>query len=432
MANPPTTSTGAPDLPWEQLQVEPGIHHDQAVLIIRFPYHTALIAAIRKLPGATWSRTLKAWYVPDNAAYRQQFGLQQQEADRQAPAGIAAVNLPAITRFVDTLRLKGYSPNTERTYRNEFAQFLKALDHEPVDGLSPERIRSYMLHCTNHLKLSEATLHSRLNAIKFYVEQVLHRERFFVEIPRPKKPRTLPKHLSPQDVKRLFDRTTNPKGTSKNPASASSSLRADPLGMALLFDHTSLLLSQILRSSIFSSSRLVWPNRSAMCHPFGVIRGALKHNTMLRLCYGMGLRVSELVGLKVTDIDSGNMQAHIRRAKGKKDRYVPLPASILEQLRSYFREYRPKEYLFEGQYGGAYTVRSAQTVFKQAMQKAGINKHVGIHGLRHSYATHLLEAGTDIGFIQKLLGHEDIKTTLLYAQVTDRNLKQIKSPLDSL
>lgn len=153
---------------------------------------------------------------------------------------------------------------------------------------------------------------------------------------------------------------------------------------------------------------------------------------MLRLCYGLGLRVSELVGLKVADIDSGNMQVHIQRAKGKKDRYVALPSSILEQLRAYFREYRPKEYLFEGQYGGAYTARSAQAVFKQALRKAGINKQIGIHGLRHSYATHLLEAGTDIGFIQKLLGHEDIKTTLLYAQVTNHDLKRVKSPLDNL
>ncbi len=243
----------------------------------------------------------------------------------------------------------------------------QALCPTPVDTLTSERLRRYMLHCTHVLKLSEATLHSRLNAIKFYVEKVLHLEKFFVDIPRPKKPRTLPKHLSQHDVKRLFDQTTN-----------------------------------------------------------------LKHNTMLRLCYGMGLRLSELVGLKVQHIDGGNMQVHICRAKGKKDRYVPLPTSILEQLRAYFRTYRPKEYLFEGQYGGAYTTRSAQAVFKQAMHKAGINKDIGIHGLRHSYATHLLEAGTDIGFIQKLLGHEDIKTTLLYAQVTNRNLKQIKSPLDSL
>ena len=177
----------------------------------------------------------------------------------------------------------------------------------------------------------------------------------------------MPKHISPADVKRLFDHTPN-----------------------------------------------------------------LKHNTMLRLCYGMGLRVSELVGLKVADIDSRNMQVHIRRAKGKKDRYVNLPKSILDQLRGYFKVYRPKEYLFEGQYGGAYTTRSAQAVFKQAMKAAGINKQIGIHGLRHSYATHLMEAGTDIGHIQKLLGHEKIETTLIYAQVTNREVRKVKSPLDSL
>lgn len=177
----------------------------------------------------------------------------------------------------------------------------------------------------------------------------------------------MPKHISPQDVKRLFDHTPN-----------------------------------------------------------------LKHNTMLRLCYGMGLRVSELVALKVQDIDSANMQVQLRRAKGKKDRYVPLPTSILEQLRTYFKEYRPKEHLFEGQYGGAYTARSAQAVFKQALNRAGINKDIGIHSLRHSYATHLLEAGTDMAFIQKLLGHANIKTTLLYAEVTNARLGQIKSPLDNL
>ncbi len=158
----------------------------------------------------------------------------------------------------------------------------------------------------------------------------------------------------------------------------------------------------------------------------------VKHSTMLKMCYGMGLRVSEIVALKVKHIDSGNMQVLIEKAKGKKDRYVNLPESILAQLREYFKEYRPKEYLFEGQYGGQYSIRSAQNVFKNALVKAGINKDTGIHSLRHSYATHLMEAGTDIGHIQKLLGHANITTTLIYAKVTDRDTKKVKSPLDSL
>lgn len=158
----------------------------------------------------------------------------------------------------------------------------------------------------------------------------------------------------------------------------------------------------------------------------------LKHNTMLKLCYGMGLRVSEIINLKITDIDSKNMQVLIERGKGKKDRYVNLPHSILEQLRMYYKIYKPVKYLFEGQYGGQYSKRSAQKVFQSAMQKAKINKEVGIHGLRHSFATHLLESGTDISMIQQLLGHSNIKTTLIYAQVTNKSLKNVKSPLDNM
>lgn len=146
----------------------------------------------------------------------------------------------------------------------------------------------------------------------------------------------------------------------------------------------------------------------------------------------MGLRVNEIIALKITDIDSKAMQVFIERTKGKKDRYANLPESVLEQLRAYFLEYRPKKYLFEGQCGDQYSSRSAQKVFKEALRKAKINKDVGIHGIRHSFATHLLEGGTDVRFVQELLGHNDIKTTLRYTQVSEKSLKNIKSPLDKL
>jgi integrase/recombinase XerD len=158
----------------------------------------------------------------------------------------------------------------------------------------------------------------------------------------------------------------------------------------------------------------------------------LKHNTMLKLCYGMGLRVSEIVNIKIKDVDSKNMQVFIAKAKGKKDRYANLPESVLDQLRVYFKEFKPTEYLFEGQYGGAYSSRSVQQVFKNALLNAKVNKDVGVHSLRHSFATHLLENGTDIRFIQDLLGHNDIRTTLIYTNVTDLSLKKIKSPLDDI
>jgi len=131
-------------------------------------------------------------------------------------------------------------------------------------------------------------------------------------------------------------------------------------------------------------------------------------------------------------IDSKRMLVHLEAAKGKKDRYVTLPSSILDDLRNYYKIYHPKTYLFEGLYGGQYSIRSVQTVFQTAMKKAKINKSVGIHGLRHSYATHLLECGTDMVFIQKLLGHNDIKTTEIYAKVSNRQLGNVKSPLDDL
>ncbi len=157
-----------------------------------------------------------------------------------------------------------------------------------------------------------------------------------------------------------------------------------------------------------------------------------KHLLLLKLCYGMGLRVSEIVNLEIQHIDSGRMQVLISASKGKKDRYVNLPQSVLNELRTYYKLYRPTRYLFEGQQGGKYAVRSVQQVFKRAMQKARINKKVGVHSLRHSYATHLIEQGTDIRFVQELLGHQNIKTTMAYTGLTDQTKRKIKSPLDML
>jgi integrase/recombinase XerD len=165
---------------------------------------------------------------------------------------------------------------------------------------------------------------------------------------------------------------------------------------------------------------------------FAVVAQNLKHLLILKLCYGMGLRVSEIVQLKISDIDSRRMQVLISYAKGKKDRYVNLPNTILGLLRQYYTAYKPKEFLFEGQNGGQYSVRSCQVVFKNALHKARINKKVGIHGLRHSYATHLIEQGTDMRFVQELLGHANIKTTMIYTHVSDIAKRNIKSPLDNL
>lgn len=344
-----------------------GVHRDKNVIFLHFDYHAPTVVEVKKFVGSRWSQSHKCWYLPDVAEYRKRFGLEKTELEKSELSKINVVNATGFKRFIETLQLKGYSTNTIRTYGNEFAQFLYALRDLKAADCDEEKIRSYFLYCINTLRLSENSMHSRINAVKFYYEKILGREQFFIEIPRPKKESKLPKVIHNQDIKKLFESTTN-----------------------------------------------------------------IKHNSILKLTYGMGLRVSEIVNLKIKDIDSKNMQVFLARAKGKKDRYVNLPESVLEQLRLYFIEYRPKEYLFEGQFGGQYSIRSAQNIFKSALKKSGLNKTVGIHSLRHSFATHLLENGTDVRFIQELLGHKDIKTTLLYTNVSDTSIRKIKSPLDDL
>lgn len=342
-----------------------GTHRAQEVIWIQFPKNDLLIKEIKNLVGSRWSATQKCWYVCDTKNYRQLFNLPLKTMGKQALGRIELVNKPAFDRFLEQMKLKGFSQNTIRTYSVEFAQLLYTLKTYPIDSLSPDRLRAYFIYCIDKLKLKENTLHSRMNAIKFYFEQVIHREKFFFDIPRPQKPSLLPKVIDKKDIKKLLTVIENPK-----------------------------------------------------------------HHLMLSLCYGMGLRVSEVVNLKIEHIDSKRMQVLLSGAKGKKDRYVNLPESILENLRSYYLEYKPNDFLFEGQYGGQYSIRSVQAIFKNGMIKAKINKKVGIHSLRHSYATHLMEYGTDITFIQTLLGHNDIKTTQIYTKVSTKHISKIKSPLD--
>ena len=159
----------------------------------------------------------------------------------------------------------------------------------------------------------------------------------------------------------------------------------------------------------------------------------IKHKMMLSLIYSCGLRCGELLALKPVNIDSKRNIILLKNAKGKKDRIAPLSLKILELLRDYYRQYKPINYLFEGQIAGQpYDARSLQQVLKQALQKTSITKPVTLHWLRHSYATHLLESGTDLRYIQELLGHSSSKTTEIYTHVSTKNIQQIKSPFDDL
>lgn len=158
----------------------------------------------------------------------------------------------------------------------------------------------------------------------------------------------------------------------------------------------------------------------------------LKHKTMLSLIYAAGLRRSELLNLEIKDIDSDRMMICIKQAKGKKDRLVPLPESILEMLRSYYTAYKPKHYLFEGQDGGKYGEASLQEVFRKALQVARITKNASLHTLRHSYATHLLESGVNLRYIQEILGHKSPKTTQIYTHVSMEGIGRVMSPIEKL
>jgi len=232
------------------------------------------------------------------------------------------------------------------------------------------RLKDYFHYCYSTLHLSENSLHSRINALKFYYEQVLGREKFFWEIPRPKKHLILPKVLGEEELRRLFKAASN-----------------------------------------------------------------LKHKAILFTAYSAGLRVSEVINLRLQDIDRGRKQLFVYCSKGKKDRYVSLSPLLLDVLENYYRMCQPKptDYLFEGdEPGKPYSIRSAQTIFYNAKMKAGISKTISFHGLRHSFATHMLEKGVDVKYIKEILGHFNIKTTERYLHIKREMLVNIQSPLDDL
>tara|TARA_Y100000385_G_scaffold732_1_gene790 strand:+ start:300 stop:1133 length:834 start_codon:yes stop_codon:yes gene_type:complete len=158
----------------------------------------------------------------------------------------------------------------------------------------------------------------------------------------------------------------------------------------------------------------------------------LKHLAILAVIYSCGLRVSELINIKINDIDNNRMVINIRKSKGNKDRQVQLTNQILNLLRKYYKKYLPVNYLIVGQNGGKYSTTSIQKIIKNSALKAKIYKKVTPHTLRHSFATHLLENGTDIRYIQTILGHSDIKTTQIYTHVSNAHLKNIQNPSDNL
>ena len=365
---------------------------------VHFDFSNTLNNKMKTVAGAKWSRSLKCWHIADTDENRKKCNLENKISSTINTATNTGSSLikphikslassqkkkiinnniqaetyshSAMKMFLQMLHLKAYSESTIKTYRNEFGNFLQSLGTVSPDKLTVERVKDYLQYCYTTLKLSENTIHSRMNALKFYYEQVLKREKFFWEVPRPKKPMILPKLLNENELRKLFNAVSNKK-----------------------------------------------------------------HKAMLFTAYSAGLRLSEIVNLKLADIDSKRMQILVQRAKGKKDRYVNLSPVLLDILRKYIKEYkpRPRVFLFESeQTMESYPVRTVQQIFSNAKQKAGIGKSVGIHSLRHSFATHLLDKGTDIRYIKDLLGHFNIHTTERYLHVSKQQLVNIISPFDDL
>lgn len=345
-----------------------GEHRNQKVIFIKFDKNPRHLSEVKKLVGASWSQTHKSWYVPDVIEYRKLFGI-------------------SIDFEIGKLVLQKISANNQ-------VQLQRLVNQLKLKGYSQNTIRCYSQEFAQFLYFlneKDAQICSEVEVKSFLLHCINNLKL---------KENTLHSRIS--GIKFYFEQV----------------LFASKIFLEIPRPKKQLKLPKALNTS---EVKLI----------FEVTKN-LKHNTILKLCYGMGLRLSEITNLKISDIDSKTMQVHIQCGKGKKDRYVNLPESILEQLRDYYREYKPKEYLFEGQYGGQYSTRTIQKTFKISLREAKIIKKVGIHSLRHSFATHLLENGTDIRFIQELLGHNDIKTTFIYTNVTDKSLRKISSPLDFL
>lgn len=271
-------------------------------------------------------------------------------------------------RMREDLLLKAYSPHTQKSYLRCARHFASHYMRSPQE-MGEKEIRGFLLHLVRDRKASPATQDMYVNDLKFLYTVTLKRPEVVKDISHPKRPQTLPVILSQEEVLRIFE-----------------SIRS------------------------------------------------VKYKAIITTAYAAGLRVSEVCGLRIADIDSQRMRIHVRAGKGKKDRYVMLGESLLALLRQYYKAARPQgEYLFPGQKPHRpLCTTSVIRVLRRVIRETGLTKRVTMHTLRHCFATHLLEAGTDIRILQVLLGHSSISTTLRYTHITDRLFQKLVSPMDMI
>jgi site-specific recombinase XerD len=269
--------------------------------------------------------------------------------------------------MTEDMQVRNLSPHTQNSYVQQVSLFARHFSKSP-EGLGPDEIRSYQVYLTNERKLAPSSILIAIAALRFLYKVTLHKDWSLEEIiPAPKRPQKLPIVLSPEEVLQFL-------------------------------------------SCVQS----------------------IKHRTILTICYAAGLRISEAISLKVTDIDSKRMVIRVEQGKGQKDRYVMLSPKLLQILRSWWPVNKPKQWLFSGdRVDGHITREAVHDACQKAHRICRIPKPITPHSLRHAFAVHLLESGTDVRTIQLLLGHRSLATTARYLRITSK-VCSTKSPLDLL
>lgn len=374
----------------KEIIMEHGLHNNSTRLFLKFGYDQKLSELVKTLPGCKWSQTKKAWHIPYDmempdrlALFFTEHGVKltyvneflelpvrasAKPKPNEALPGVNAEHVEKLKVFMQWMRSRRYSESTIGTYSDALKTFLRFHCQKDVSELSNNDIVIFNNEYVLKNKFSSSYQNQVVNAIKLFFRVVENKVMETEKVHRPKREKLLPNVLSKEEVK------------------------------ALLAAHNNI-----------------------------------KHKAMLTMIYSCGLRRSELLNLRFNDIDSNRGLVIIRQAKGKKDRLVPLSPKVLQLLREYFVACKPQQWLFEGQAKGSkYDESSLVSVLKQAVDKAQIKKPVTLHWLRHSYATHLLENGTDLRYIQEILGHSHSKTTEIYTHVSNQSIQKVVSPFDSL
>ena len=455
------------------MKAEKIVHKGEIRIKIEFPYNQEIASKLSQIANVRWSKTLAAWHIPYNKEVYNQLKTLFPDieilkpkiienaiplSDRQSKSGVNEIVIEVSNkiiilkmpknemdvRFVHTFKyarwdniayrwvIPNYGQNLEllKNYfdtritrieikKSEQSKLITAsrpqmaiTELPPIDSESRheiERFKQWM----EQKRYSESTVKTYVGAITVFLRFI--------------KPKTSAEAIN-EDMRRFVYQYMIPR-------ELSFSYQNQAVNAAKLFFKT-------IRGSVFITEQLERPRREHKLpnvlskEEVADILSALlnqKHRTMLSLIYACGLRRGELLNLKPANIDSKRHLLIVRNAKGKKDRVLPISDKVIEMLREYYKNYKPEFWLFEGQVAGEqYSEKSIQSVLKQALEKAGISKPVTLHWLRHSYATHLLESGTDLRYIQELLGHKSSKTTEIYTHVSEKSIQKIKSPFDDL